>query len=96
LPFPGPFTVNVHYDPDCQSIVDDAHADFHYSGRFGWQFDEVAPNMVVSKNIVLRAKSACVGALDLGYGSDYYVTATRSSGAHYIIGYGGYMPLALK
>ncbi len=96
LPFPGPFTVNVYYDPDCQSIVDDAHADFHYSGRFGWQFDEVTPNMAVSKSIVLRAKSACVDTLDLGYGSDYYVTGTRSSGAHYIIGYGGYMPLVLK
>ncbi len=96
LPFPGPFWFNVYYEPDCQDIVDDAHADFHRTGEFGWRFDEVTANMTVSKDVVMQAKTACTGSLDLGYVSNYYVTATRSRGPSYIIGSGYYLPLVLK
>ena len=96
LPFPGPFTVNVYYNDNCQSVVDDANADIHASGVFKWQFDDVTPNMVVSKNIIMRAQNSCVDRVDLGYSSDYYVTGTRSSGSYYIIGSASYMPLVMK
>ncbi len=96
LSFPGPFLVSVYYNADCQSIVDDANADLHAPGAFRWHFDEVTANMTVSKNIVMRAQSTCISSLDLGYSSDYYVTATRSTGARYIIGYGDYMPLVMS
>ena len=96
LPFQGPFRVDIYYNADCQSVVDDDHADIHTPGLLRWQFDDVTPNMVVSKNIVMRAKSACVDTLDLGYSSDYYVTSTRPSGSHYIIGSASYMPLVMK
>ena len=96
LPFPGPFMVDVYYNAECQSIVDDAHADIHKPGLFRWRYDEVAANMVVSKNIVMRAKDNCIDSLDLGYGSVYYITFTRSHGAEYLIGYGAYMPLLIR
>lgn len=96
LPFPGQFRVHVNYNADCQSVVDDANADYRSSDSFGWEFDSVSPNMTVSKEIVMRAKSNCVDTLDMGYNSSYYVTGTRFPGARYVIGSASYMPLVLR
>ena len=95
LTVPGPFRLHVSYEPACQSIVDADHPDNQGADYFEWDYDELSPDMAVTKTFIMRAEAPCVDKVLVNVVLAYYVTAW-GIGRDYIIGQGYYLPLVMR